>query len=260
MTNEHNGSHSFDPNSPPTTSGKRQPTDEPQPQRWEHEQDNDSRHVQSVTDRDDRGERGRSEPALMDPEAVITAQKNEHGGIKIGSAFFGWLTATGMAVLLTALVAAIGTGVGLVNNTDLTKATDTATSNSKTVGIIGAIVLLVIVLVAYYCGGYVAGRMARFNGLRQGIAVWVWALVIAIALAILAVIGGQKYNILAKLNAFPRIPVKEGTLTTTGIIALIVVAVASLIGAILGGLAGMHYHRNVDKTGAAVIEDRTHRR
>ncbi len=256
MPPDNSGSHSFNPNDPPRPN--------------EHDE-HDSRHVQHIVDRnaqstndrndrDDRDDRGRGGPAVVDPESVSSAQEEEHGGIKIGSAFFGWLTATGMAVLLTALVAAIGAGVGVVNNTDITKATNTATSNSKTVGIVGAIVLLVIVLVAYYCGGYVAGRMARFNGLRQGIAVWVWALVIAIVLALLAVIGGEKYNILAKLNAFPRIPVKEGDLTTAGIIALVVVALASLIGAILGGLAGMHYHRKVDQTGAAVIKDRANRR
>jgi hypothetical protein len=38
-------------------------------------------------------------------------------------------------------------------------------------------VLLVILFVAYYCGGYAAGRMGRFNGMKQGIAVWLWALV-----------------------------------------------------------------------------------
>ncbi|MBO1756499.1 hypothetical protein J4030_15355 [Allobranchiibius sp. CTAmp26] len=184
----------------------------------------------------------------MSMRSVAAAQKREHGGVKIGSAFFGWLTATGMAVLLTALIAAIGAGVGVVNNTNVTNAKNTASSNASTVGVVGAIVLLLIVLVAYYCGGYVAGRMARFNGIRQGIAVWLWALVIAIVLAILAAVAGEKYNLLAKLNAFPRIPVKEGTLTTTGIVALIAVAAASLIGAMLGGLGGMRYHRAIDRT------------
>ena len=47
---------------------------------------------------------------------------NPFGGIKIGSAFFGWLAATGMAVLLTALVAAAGTAVGLATNTDVNAA------------------------------------------------------------------------------------------------------------------------------------------
>jgi uncharacterized iron-regulated membrane protein len=74
-------------------------------------------------------------------------------------------------------------------------------------------------------------------------------LLIAIAVAILGAVGGSQYNVLAQLNAFPRIPVNEGTLTTAGIVALIIVALASLAGAILGGMAGMRYHRRVDEAG-----------
>jgi hypothetical protein len=43
--------------------------------------------------------------------------------------------------------------------------------------------------------------------------------------------------------------VNEGDLTTAGIIALVAIAVASLAGAILGGMAGMRFHRKVDKVG-----------
>jgi len=65
--------------------------------------------------------------------------------------------------------------------------------------------------------------------------------------AVVAVAGAQ-YNVLDNLDAFPRIPT-GGNLTTGGIIALVAVAVAviSLVGAPLGGLAGMRYHRKVDK-------------
>jgi hypothetical protein len=103
--------------------------------------------------------------------------------------------------------------------------------------------------VAYYCGGYVAGRMARFDGAKQGIAVWVWALVVAILVAVLGAVAGSKYNVLAQLNSFPRIPVNEGDLTTGGIIAAVAAVATTLVGAILGGLAGMRFHRKVDKTG-----------
>ena len=68
-------------------------------------------------------------------------------------------------------------------------------------------------------------------------------------MAIVGAVGGSRYDVLAQLNSFPRIPVNEGTLSTAGIIALIAVAVASLVGAILGGLAGMRFHRKVDKAG-----------
>jgi hypothetical protein len=184
-----------------------------------------------------------------DRKTVIDREKEEHGGIKIGSAFFGFLTATGMTVLLTALAASIGAAVGLATGTKTGEATSQATSSAGTVGIVGGIVLLVILFVAYYCGGYVAGRMARFDGMKQGIAVWVWALVIAIVVAVIAAVAGAKFNILAQLNSFPRIPVSEGDLTTGGIVAAVAVVVASLAGAILGGLAGMRFHRKVDKTG-----------
>ena len=176
-------------------------------------------------------------------------EKERYGGVKVGSAFFGWLTATGTAVLLTALLAAAGIAVGLASDTGAGEAANSATQAAETVGIAGAIALLAILFVSYYCGGYVAGRMARFNGVKQGIAVWVWALLIATIVAGLSAVAGDKFNVLARLNSFPRIPISEGVLTTGGILTALAVAAASLIGAILGGLAGMRFHRRVDKAG-----------
>ncbi|MHA7278104.1 hypothetical protein ACX80O_16585 [Arthrobacter sp. Hz1] len=178
-------------------------------------------------------------------EHDVAREKDEFGGIKIGSAFFGWLTATGTAILLSALAAALGAAVGSATNTDIA---GEATSDPQTAGLISSIVLLVILLIAYYCGGYVAGRMARFNGMKQGIAVWAWAIVIAIIVAVLGLIAGDQFNILSQINSFPQIPAGDD-LTTTGIIAAVVAAVVALIGAILGGLAGMRFHRKVDKAG-----------
>jgi hypothetical protein len=178
---------------------------------------------------------------------VVAQQKEQFGGIQAGSAFFGWLTATGTAVLLTALVGAAGAAVGVATGTDVSQAGQTATDNAKTVGLVGGIVLLVLLFVAYYCGGYVAGRMARFNGAKQGVAVWLWAVVAAIVVAIVTAIAGSKYNVLSTLNSFPRIPIDEGSLTTGGVLTLIGVVVVTLVGAILGGLAGMRFHRKIDR-------------
>src|SRR6478735_2934907 len=85
-------------------------------------------------------------------ETVVAREKEQFGGIKIGSAFFGWLAATGMAVLLTALVAAAGTAVGLATHTNVNDAVNQASGN-QSVGIAGIITLLVILFVSYYCGG-----------------------------------------------------------------------------------------------------------
>src|SRR5438270_3758803 len=54
----------------------------------------------------------------LNREAVLERQQERYGGIKFGSAFFGWLTATGTALLLTALLAAAGAAVGVATNTD----------------------------------------------------------------------------------------------------------------------------------------------
>jgi hypothetical protein len=195
------------------------------------------------------------DPNLTDRQTAVAREKEQFGGIKAGSAFFGWLTATGMAVLLTALVAAAGTAVGLATNTDVNEAVNQAASNSGTVGLVGIIVLLVILFLSYYCGGYVAGRMARFNGAKQGLMVWIWALIVAVLVSILGLVLGQQFNVLANLNSFPRIPINEGQLNTMSIVAAVVVALVALLGAVLGGLAGMRFHRRVDKAGFTPAED-----
>jgi hypothetical protein len=202
--------------------------------------------------RDDRiasADSDRTPGAPGDRHAVVGREKERYGGIKWGSAFFGWLTATGTAVILTALLAAAGAAIGVATDTNPGDAAGQATQQPDTVGWVGGIALLVILLLGYYCGGYVAGRMARFNGVKQGIAVWVWAIVIAVVVAVVAAVLGSKYDVLGRLNGFPRIPVGEGDVTTAGIIAIVAAAVVALIGAILGGLAGMRFHRKVDKAG-----------
>jgi len=179
---------------------------------------------------------------------VLERQKEEFGGIKVGSAFFGWLTATGTAALLTALLVAVGVGIGVANDSTLDEAARRATDDASTIGVVGAIGLVVLLFVAYFAGGYVAGRMARFSGAKQGLGVWLWALVAAVVVAVVGVIAGTKYDILSAINGFPRIPVNEGTLSTGGIITAIAVAITTLGGAVLGGIAGMRYHRRIDRT------------
>ena len=194
-----------------------------------------------------------SPASAPDRATVVARQRERFGGIKAGSAFFGWLTATGMSVLLIALLAAAGVVFGVATNTTVTvdqavQESQQATGTAQTVGLVGAITLLVVLLVAYYCGGYVAGRMARFNGAKQGLAVWLWGVLMALVIAAVAAIAGAQYDVFAQLN-LPRLPVNEGQVTTVGLITIGAAILAALIGAVLGGLAGMRFHRNVDKAG-----------
>jgi len=177
---------------------------------------------------------------------VVAREREEHGGLKIGSAFFGWLTATGMAVLLSALVAVTGLLAGEATGTDTaTEVSDALDVQVESLGVLGIVVALVIMFVAYYSGGYVAGRMARFDGIKQGIAVWVWALVIAIVVGVLGAVADNEYS--GSLG-MPQVSFEEST-TTTAIVAIVFVLLVSLVGATLGGLAGMRFHRRVDRTG-----------
>ena len=123
-----------------------------------------------------------------------------------------------------------------------------ATSNADTIGIVGGVLLLVILLVAYDAGGYVAGRMSRFSGLKQGLGVWIIGLIVTVVLAVAGAVLGAKYNVLSQLN-LPRIPIGEGTLTTGGLIALAAVVIGTLLAAVTGGKAGTHYHRKIDRVG-----------
>lgn len=177
-------------------------------------------------------------------DEIRAAERREFGGMRFGSAFFGWLTATGLGVLLTALVAAILTALGL-------SAEDVGDGVARVVdlGIAGAIAIAVVVFIAYFAGGYVAGRMARFSGAIQGFAVWLWAIIIAFLTAGLAFLFGDRFDFLSNLQAFPRIPLRIEEVTLSGIVTAVVLALIPLIAAILGGLAGMRYHRRVDRAG-----------
>jgi hypothetical protein len=179
-----------------------------------------------------------AEPATAEPprrrrvadraaEEAQLRRREEFGGLNWGAAFFGWLVAIGLAALLVAIVAAAGTALGL---SEIGSAE--ARANAETIGIGGGILLVAILALAYFAGGYVAGRMSRFDGARQGVGVWVLGLLATIALAIAGVIGGSEYNVLERLD-LPRIPV----------------LVATLLGAVLGGRAGHRYHRRVDAAG-----------
>jgi hypothetical protein len=197
-----------------------------------------------VTERErDVDDEPRTIPAVVAEDTVVAMrarQRDRFGGIRWGSAFFGLLSAIGLAAILLGIAAAAGVALGLSEINDVRKGT------ADTIGLGGAILLLAILALSWYCGGYVAGRMARFDGPRQGIGVWVWTLVIAGALAIAAVIGGAEYNVLQQLN-LPNVAVGDQSLTTGGWLTLAAAVVVTLIFAVLGGKAGDLFHRRVDR-------------
>ncbi len=178
-------------------------------------------------------------------QELVARQKEQFGGMKFGCSFFGWLTATGTAVLLSGLLAAIGTALG-VNGIFGARPVD---SQLRTIGLVSGIVVLVVILVAYFAGGYVAARMARFSGVKQGLGVWLWALIFTVVLGVIGFVAGNQVDLLGLVSGLPRLPVDNNALTGGGIITLAAIVLISLVGALLGGMAGMRYHRRVDRAG-----------
>ena len=170
-------------------------------------------------------------------------RREEYGGLNWGAAFFGWLVAVGIAALLVAILGAAGTATGLVE-----VSSSEVTADTEAIGVAGGVLLVLIAALAYFTGGYVAGRMSRFDGARQGLGVWIVGLVATIAAAAAGLIAGAEYNVLERLD-LPRIPVDEGTLTTGGAIALAAVVGGTLLAALAGGRLGHRYHRRVDAAG-----------
>ena len=174
---------------------------------------------------------------------VRARQRAEYGGLNWGAAFFGWLVAVGMAAILLGLLSAAGAAFGLSDVSE-----SEANSNAETIGIVGGILLVGALVLAYYCGGYVSGRMSRFDGARQGFGTWAIGLAVTIVLAVAGAIFGSEYNIFERLN-LPRIPIDEGSLTAGAAIALAAVVLLTLLAATGGGKAGERYHRKIDRLG-----------
>jgi hypothetical protein len=117
----------------------------------------------------------------------------------------------------------------------------------------GLAVVGVLIFLTYFFGGYVAGRLARFDGGRNGAMVLAWTIIVALILALVAVVFSgflptDAARVIANLTQGTASAV--GNLAGAGV-AGIVVAVAALLLALLGGIfggrLGSRYHTEIDR-------------
>ncbi len=202
-----------------------------------HHDDNGSTAVTS----DDRRV-GKDAPVPVQSHRGHHEARDRFGGINWGAAFFGWLVAIAMTILLVGIAGAVLTAVGSSQNITQTE----AERQAGTIGIAAGIVMLVVLAIAYYTGGYVAGRMSRFDGAKQGLATWVIGLVVTLVAIGLGALFGNEYNVLDRVD-LPRIPLSADELSTGGLITAAAVLVLSLLAAMLGGKVGHRYHDKVDR-------------
>jgi ABC-type transport system involved in cytochrome c biogenesis permease subunit len=168
----------------------------------------------------------------------ITAAKDRFGGIDLPASLVGMLTALAVLVLLGGLV---GAAIGAIGYQ-----TGLSGDDVEDISIASLVGGLVVLAVAYLIGGWTAGRIARYDGARNGLMTGVWTIVLAGALSVLAAWFGSEYDVLANVELpqwFDR-----DAVTTTAIVSGVAAIATMLVAGLVGGLWGTRYHRLADQT------------
>jgi hypothetical protein len=165
------------------------------------------------------------------------------GGFSVTSVLAGVLVAYGAFAILAGLAAAALDAFG--SDTDLS-------TDWETLGTTGGLVVAGLLFLSYLFGGYVAGRMARRNGLAHGAGVLVLGIIVVTAVAALARRSADPDTIASNLRSLG-IPTTADEYGQAGTVAGIASLIAVVLGALLGGTLGERWHarlfaRAVDPT------------
>ena len=154
------------------------------------------------------------------------------GGFWFTSILAGVLVAYGAFAILAGLAAAVVGAVG--DDTDLS-------TDWETLGTTGGLVVAGLLFLAYLFGGYVAGRMARRNGLVHGLGVLVLGVVIVGVVAALVRSSDGTAAIADNLRSLG-IPTTGEEYGQAGTVAGIASLIALVVGSLLGGVLGERWH------------------
>ena len=165
----------------------------------------------------------------------VREARARYGGLDIPATLVGMLTALAVLIILAGLIGAaigaIGYQTGLKGNVE----------DISLASLIGGLITL---FVAFVIGGWAAGRMARYDGGRNGLVTAIWAVLLAAILSALAAIFGDKYDVLGRVD-LPQFFSRDA-LTLGGIVSALVAIAVMLVAGFLGGKWGERYHRRAD--------------
>jgi hypothetical protein len=171
--------------------------------------------------------------------------RDMYGGVDWLASFLGFVFALVAGAIFSAVAAVVLAPLGFSLN---------LTGPLGAAVITGLVLLGVLIFLTYFFGGYVAGRLARFDGGRNGAMLLVWTLLTGLLLLLAAgvfsgflpggaadAIGGSMDMVLSALDG----------LSQAGIVGIVVVVAAlllALLGGLLGGRLGSRYHAEIDRT------------
>ena len=178
----------------------------------------------------------------VDPGRVgVERAHDRFGGFDVPAQLTGMLVAIGLVVLLGgiagAVIGSIAYQTGLQGNLDEIS--------------VGALASgLVVLLVSFLIGGWAAGRIARYDGGRNGLMTAVWFLILTAVLAGLGIWFGAEYNVVGRVDLPNWFDAwfSDRNVTIGAALSGIGAVVATLVGGFLGGLWGARYHRRADAT------------
>jgi hypothetical protein len=173
-------------------------------------------------------------------EAAASAR---YGGADFGASLSGFFAGLGALAFVGALIAAGANELDYqLNLIDLEGEVAEAS-------VVGAIVALVVVFLTFLFGGWVAGRMSRFEGGKNGLGAGLWLLVFSAIFALLGALVGPEFNAFGPAGLPDWFSSIRGDVRTPA--ALILAAlfvVAALLGGYFGGKLGERYNQRVDTT------------
>lgn len=179
-------------------------------------------------------------------ETDIAPIRERFGGIDTPAALMGMFAALGVIVFLGALIAG---GAGELEY-QLNVFDQEGITQELVIG--GVIAAVLVVFAGFLCGGWAAGRMARYDGGITGVASALWLLLLVAIFAALGAWVGAEYNAFQRAGLpdwFTQI--RGDDVTTLGIVALVASVAAMFLGGFLGGKFGEMYHRRAD---AALVD------
>jgi hypothetical protein len=161
-----------------------------------------------------------------------------YDGATFGAAFFGWLVASALAVLIVSAIAGIGTAIGWerIGNWSAAHADEGA--------LVAAGLVLVTVTVSEFAGGYVGGRMIHTGGAKQGFGVWLLGMIAAAAITAVAYLVARRYDLTGRVD----IPSRIAAIDARGGLIAALILLSALLAAVAGGVSGNRYHRRVNQT------------
>jgi hypothetical protein len=155
------------------------------------------------------------------------------GRLSVLSVLAGVLVSYGAFVVLAGVATAAAGAVHF--DTNLTN------QEWRQLGITGGLLVGLVLFLSYLFGGYTTGRMARRAGMRNGLLVFVFGIVIAAVTGGVIHLFGADDQIMASLRSVG-LPTSAGEWRQVGTVAGLASLVGMLLGALAGGALGERWH------------------